>query len=108
MQYHGGQREYCSSYLAQKWQMRVDQMFLFEMLEQLDRRAPPNADDAARAPWRSTQSCDCIGTITQNAIISQHDCIPAEISIEVRDVMISNKQVNSSHFEIAFLLSMKV
>ena len=57
MQYHEGQREYCSSYLAQKWQMRVDQMFLFEMLEQLDRRALPNADDAAQAPWRPTRSC---------------------------------------------------
>ena len=57
MQYHEGQPEYCSSYLAQRWQMRVDQMFLFEMLEQLDRRAPPNADDAAQAPWRPTRSC---------------------------------------------------
>ena len=57
MQYHEGQREYCSSYPAQRWQMRVDQMFLFEMLEQLDRRAPPNADDAAQAPWRPTRSC---------------------------------------------------
>ena len=24
MQYHEGQREYCSSYLAQKWQMLVE------------------------------------------------------------------------------------
>ena len=108
MQYHEGQQEYCSHYLAQKWQMHVDQMFLFEMLGQLDRRAPPKADDAAQALWGPTRSCDCIGTITQNAIILQHDCLQPEISIEVCDVMISNKHVNSSHFEIAFLLSMKV
>ena len=57
MQYHEWQQEYCSSYLAQKWQMRADQVFLFEMLEQLDRRLLQNVDDAAQAPWRPTQSC---------------------------------------------------
>ena len=30
---------------------------LFEMLEQLNRRALQNVDDAAQAPWRPTRSC---------------------------------------------------
>ena len=57
MRCHEGQQEYCSSYLAQKWQMLADQVLLFVRLEQLDRRALQNVDDAAQAPWRSTQSC---------------------------------------------------
>ena len=57
MQYHKGQQEYCSSYLAQKWQMRADQVFLFEMLVQLDRCVLQNVEDAAQAPWRPTRSC---------------------------------------------------
>ena len=57
MQYHEGQQEYCFSYLAQKGQMLADQVFLFEMLEQLDRRVLQNVDDAAQAPWRPTRSC---------------------------------------------------
>ena len=31
-------------------QMRADQVLLFEMLEQLDRRVLQNVDDAAQAP----------------------------------------------------------
>ena len=57
VRYHEGQQEYCSSYLVQKWQMRVDQVFLFEMPEQLNHRALQNVDDAAQAPWRPTRSC---------------------------------------------------
>ena len=37
--------------------MRADQVFLFEMLEQLDRPVLQNVDDAAQAPWRLTRSC---------------------------------------------------
>ena len=37
--------------------MRADQVFLFKMLEQLDRRVLQNVDDAAQAHWRPTRSC---------------------------------------------------
>ena len=57
VRYHEGQQEYYSSYLVQRWQMHVDQVFLFEMLEQLDHRVLQNVDDAAQAPWRPTRSC---------------------------------------------------
>ena len=57
MQYHEGQQKYCSSYLAQKWQMLADQVFLFGMLEQLDRPVLQKVNDAAQAPWRPTRSC---------------------------------------------------
>ena len=57
MRCHEGQQEYCSSCLAQKWQMLADQVFLFARLQQLDRRVLYNIDDAAQAPWRPTRLC---------------------------------------------------
>ena len=44
-----GGKEFTSADLVQKWQMRGDQVFLFEMLEQLDRRVLQNVDNAAHA-----------------------------------------------------------
>ena len=55
MRCHEGQQKYnCSCYLARKWQIFVNQVFLFVGLVT---RSPCAADDAAQAAWRPTRSC---------------------------------------------------